>query len=254
MGIEGVGKDKVEHVLKTIWRGCRPMPVLLVLLGMAITAGLGVWQYGRAQTRLAHQARVERGAAAPPVAIGVATVPLAEVEYHRVRVTGQFLGHRVVYLDNRARHERPGFYVVMALETAPGHAVLINRGWLPRDPIERTAIMPYLTPSGIVTVEGMAKADPSRAFALGHDVSLGMPIRQNLDVGAYAKETGLDLQPFVVMQTSEIADRLLRDWPAPAAGTDRNYGYMTQWFAMSLVLAILGLRIAYRRGRTLTAA
>lgn len=230
------------------------MPALWLLLGVSITAGLGVWQYERAQTRLAHQARIDRWSAAPPVAIGAATVPLDEVEYRRVRVTGRFLGHHVVYLDNRARHEQPGFYVLMALETAPGHAVLIQRGWLPRDPRERTAIMPYVTPPDRVTLEGIAQAHPSRAFALGHAALPGQPIRQNLDVAEYAKETGLDLPPFVVRQTSETHDGLLRDWPAPAAGADRNYGYMVQWFGMACVLIILGLRIAYRCGRQPTVA
>ncbi|GAB3628652.1 SURF1 family protein [Pandoraea terrae] len=221
--------------------------------GVALTAALGFWQYGRAQTRLAHQARIERWEAAPVVPIGTEPVSLADVEYHRVRISGQFLGNRVVYLDNRPRNEQPGFYVVMALEISPGHAVLVNRGWLPRDLRDRTAIMPYPTPQGAVTIDGIAQADPSRAFELGNGSVAGTPIRQNLDVAAYAKETGLVLQPFVVMQTSALDDRLLRDWPAPASGANRNFGYMAQWFAMSLVLAIMGLRLAYRRGRMLAA-
>ena len=78
---------------------------------------------------------------------------------------------------------------------------------------------------------------------------MGLSIRQNLDVAEYARETSLPLQPFVIMQTNDTGDHLLRDWPQPASGADRNYGYMAQWFGMSLILALLGLRLAYRRGR-----
>ncbi|WP_150670504.1 SURF1 family protein [Pandoraea anhela] len=230
----------------------RPLPALLILLGVMLTAALGVWQYQRAQMRLARQAQIEHAERAPVVALGAQTYGLADVSHRRVRVTGRFLRNRVVYLDNRPRNELPGFYVVMALQVSPEHVVLVNRGWLPRDLRDRTAIMPYATPAGDVTIEGIAAPDPSRAFELGHGGSAaGLSIRQNLDVADYARETSLPLQPFVVMQTNDTGDHLLRDWPAPANGADRNYGYMAQWFGISLVLALLGLRLAYRRGRRL---
>lgn len=243
------------HVLKTLMRGMRPLPALLILLGVMLTAALGVWQYQRAQMRLARQAQIEQAEHAPVITLGAQTYALGDVANRRVRVMGRFLRNRVVYLDNRPRNDQPGFYVVMALQTAPDHVVLVNRGWLPRDLRDRAAIMPYATPAGDVTIEGLAQPDASRAFELGHGGSAaGLVIRQNLDVADYARETSLPLQPFVVMQTNDTGDHLLRDWPAPANGADRNYGYMAQWFGMSLILALLGLRLAYRRGRRLATA
>ena len=241
----------------------RPVPALLILLGVLLTAALGVWQYQRAQMRLARQAQIEQAERAPVITLGAQSYRLADVANRRVRVTGRFLQNRVVYLDNRPRNELPGFYVVMALQVSPNQVVqvspnqvvLVNRGWLPRDLRDRTSIMPYATPAGDVTIEGLAQPDPSRAFELGHGGSApGLSIRQNLDVADYARETSLPLQPFVIMQTNDTGDHLLRDWPAPASGADRNYGYMAQWFGMSLILALLGLRLAYRRGRRLGAA
>ncbi|VVD97423.1 SURF1 family protein [Pandoraea capi] len=242
-------------MLKTLLRGMRPVPAVLILLGVMLTAALGVWQYQRAQMRLARQAQIEQAEHAPVVALGAQTYAIDDVTHRRVRVTGRFLRNRVVYLDNRPRNELPGFYVVMALQVSPDHVVLVNRGWLPRDLRDRTSIMPYATPAGDVTIEGIAAPDPSRAFELGHGGSAaGMSIRQNLDVADYARETSLPLQPFVIMQTNDTGDHLLRDWPAPATGADRNYGYMAQWFGMSLILALLGLRLAYRRGRRMPTA
>ncbi|VVD92197.1 SURF1 family protein [Pandoraea aquatica] len=242
-------------MLKTLLRGLRPVPAVLILLGVMLTAALGVWQYQRAQMRLARQAQIEHAERAPVVALGAQAYSLDDVTHRRVRVTGRFLRNRVVYLDNRPRNDLPGFYVVMALQVAPDHVVLVNRGWLPRDLRDRESIMPYATPAGDVTVEGIAAPDPSRAFELGHGGSAaGLSIRQNLDVAAYARETSLPLQPFVIMQTNDTGDHLLRDWPQPASGADRNYGYMAQWFGMSLILALLGLRLAYKRGRRMATA
>ncbi|WP_150680405.1 SURF1 family protein [Pandoraea pneumonica] len=234
----------------------RPVPALLIVLGVALTASLGVWQFDRAHMRLARQALIEQAEHAPVIEFergpNAKTYTLDDVANRRVRVTGHFLQNRVVYLDNRPRNELPGFYVVMALQVTPDRVVLVNRGWLPRDLRDRAAIMPYATPAGDVTIEGIAQPDPSRAFELGHGGSAaGMMIRQNLDVNDYAHETGLPLQPFVIMQSNDTGDHLLRDWPAPASGADRNYGYMAQWFGMSLILALLGLRLAYKRGRRL---
>ena len=242
-------------MLKTLMRGMRPVPALLILLGVVLTAALGVWQYQRAQMRLTRQAQVEQAERAPVIALGAQAYALDDVAHRRVRVTGRFLGNRVVYLDNRPRNELPGFYVVMALQVSPDHVVLVNRGWLPRDLRDRESIMPYATPAGDVTIEGIAAPDPSRAFELGHGGSApGLAIRQNLDIADYARETSLPLEPFVIMQTNDTGDHLLRDWPAPASGADRNYGYMAQWFGLSLILALLGLRLAYRRGRRLETA
>ncbi|VVE11115.1 SURF1 family protein [Pandoraea pneumonica] len=243
-------------MLKTLFRGMRPVPALLIVLGVALTASLGVWQFDRAHMRLARQALIEQAEHAPVIEFergpNAKTYTLDDVANRRVRVTGHFLQNRVVYLDNRPRNELPGFYVVMALQVTPDRVVLVNRGWLPRDLRDRAAIMPYATPAGDVTIEGIAQPDPSRAFELGHGGSAaGMMIRQNLDVNDYAHETGLPLQPFVIMQSNDTGDHLLRDWPAPASGADRNYGYMAQWFGMSLILALLGLRLAYKRGRRL---
>jgi surfeit locus 1 family protein len=71
-------------------------------------------------------------------------------------------------------------------------------------------------------------------------------IRQNLDVSAYQKETGLPLQPFVIWQTSERAEGLIRDWPPVTAGVERNLGYMVQWWGIAVAIVLCGLYGAYR--------
>ena len=58
----------------------------------------------------------------------------------------------------------------------------------------------------------------------------------------YARETGLPLRPVTVVQedgTAPPGDGLLRQWPRPAAGVHKHYGYAFQWFALSAL--ILGL-------------
>ncbi|TAM53543.1 MAG: SURF1 family protein [Paraburkholderia sp.] len=228
----------------------RLVPALLIALVMAVTIRLGFWQRDRAHQKEALQAQIERYEHAPAQPVGAEPVPVASIVYHRVRAVGRFLPERVVYLDNRPYQDRPGFYVVMPLQLAGGGYVLVNRGWLPRNADVRTAIAPYRTPPGELTIEGIARANASRAFELGEGGSAPhQQIRQNLDVAAFAAETGLALQPFVIDQTSDDNDGLVRDWPAPAMGVERNYGYMLQWWGMAAAAFGFGLYAARRAAK-----
>ena len=50
-------------------------------------------------------------------------------------------------------------------------------------------------------------------------------------------------------QTSALDDGLTRDWPVQTADTQRNYGYMVQWWAMALAALGFGLYAARRAAR-----
>jgi cytochrome oxidase assembly protein ShyY1 len=228
----------------------RWLPALLILIVVAVTVRLGFWQRDRAHQKEALEARMTQFENAPAQTIGTQPVALKDIEFHRVRATGTFVPERVVYLDNRPYNDQPGFYVVMPLKLADGRYVLVNRGWLPRSMQDRTAIAPYATPKGEVQVEGIARADASRAFELGQGGSAAhQAFRQNLDVASYATETGLPLQPFVIQQTNDTRDGLVRDWPVPTMGVERNYGYMFQWWGMAAAALGFGLYAARRAAK-----
>jgi surfeit locus 1 family protein len=228
----------------------RWLPALLILIVVAVTVRLGFWQRDRAHQKEALQARMTQFENAPAETIGGTPIALKDIEFHRVRAVGSFVPDKVVYLDNRPYNDQAGFYVVMPFKLASGGYVLVNRGWLPRNINDRTQIEPYATPSGQIQIEGIARADATRAFELGQGGSAAHQlIRQNLDVDAYAAETGLPLQPFVIQQMSDDGDKLVRDWPAPDMDIDRNYGYMFQWWGMAAAAIGFGLYAARRAAR-----
>jgi surfeit locus 1 family protein len=234
----------------------RLVPLLLILVVMAVTIRLGFWQRDRAHQKEALQAQITQYETSTPQTVGAAPIALKDIEFHRVRAQGTFLPERAVYLDNRPYNDQPGFYVVMPLKLDGGGYVLVNRGWLPRNIADRTVIAPYVTPPGPVVVEGIARADASRAFELGAGGSAAhQKIRQNLGVASYAAETGLPLQPFVIQQTGFVPafkDGLVRDWPVPDTDVERNYGYMLQWWGMALAALGFGLYAARKAGRNET--
>jgi surfeit locus 1 family protein len=73
------------------------------------------------------------------------------------------------------------------------------------------------------------------------------PIRQNLELGDFARETGLALLPFTVLQeeaAESAADGLQRGWPQPAANVHKHYGYAFQWFALCAL--VIGLYVWFQ--------
>jgi surfeit locus 1 family protein len=225
-------------------RARRWLAGVAALAAVAATFGLGQWQWGRAQQKVAlHAAQVARGAMAPLDVPAVLAAPLAEADLHRpVVLQGTWAALHTVFLDNRQMQGRQGFYVVtpLVLRTPPGQpaqAILVQRGWAPRNFADRTALPPVQTPAGPVTVQGRLAPPPAKL--LEFDSAPQGAIRQNLDLAAFRAETGLDLLGVAAVQVGAASDGLSRDWPEPVHTAGKNYGYAFQWWALSaLTLAL----------------
>lgn len=206
------------------------------VLAAALTARLGFWQLDRAGQKLQLQAAID--AQADRAVLGNAELGDAAL-HRRVALRGRWLSERTVWLDNRPMDGRAGFYVVTPLQlSGRADAILVQRGWAPRDAADRSRLPPLATPAGEVLVQGRLAASPSRLYELGEGQTGA--IRQNLDPVAFGRESGLALLSFTVVQTDAGADDgLLRHWPAPDFGLHKHYGYAFQWFALCALILIL---------------
>jgi surfeit locus 1 family protein len=215
--------------------------LLAAVATMAVTARMGWWQLDRAAQKETLQATMQRQGAAPELpASELAIDPAAAPDQwqRRISLQGRWLPEATVYLENRQMHGRPGFFVVTPLRLPEGDAVLVQRGWIPRDLMDRTHLVPVATPEGEVGVSGRIAPWPSRLTELGADAT--GPIRQNLDLAAYAAETRLALRPSSVVELpapGNAGDGLLRDWPLPAVDVHKHYGYAVQWFLLCALTA-----------------
>jgi surfeit locus 1 family protein len=148
---------------------------------------------------------------------------------------------------------RPGFFVVTPLLLGPGDAVLVQRGWVPRDAQERTRLVAVDTPAGEVSLQGRVAPWPSALLSLGQE-GRGV-IRQNLDPDAFAREIGIALRPLSVQQLDDepasAAQVLQRRWPLPAVDVGKHHGYAFQWFALSALIAGLYVWFQILRPRRL---
>jgi surfeit locus 1 family protein len=212
--------------------------LLAALAGALATARLGLWQLDRAAQKTALHDAMRARAALPPLdaaQLARSAAEAAEQLHRRVVLEGRWQASRSVYLDNRPMQGQPGFFVVTPLLLAEGDAVLVQRGWIARDVHERTRLAPVATPDGVVRIEGLVAAGLARLYEF--DAAASGPIRQNLDVAAYAREIGLPLRPLAVLQIDGItADGLRRQWQPEVPDVSKHHGYALQWFALSALI------------------
>lgn len=240
---------------------------IAAVLTVAATVSLGRWQLSRAAQKEALQADIDAQKLKPALtqAEFLALEKASDSLHRPVRLRGLWLPTQTVYLDNRQMHGTPGFYVLtpFALEGTE-QAVMVQRGWIQRNFVDRTQLGAVETPAGIVEVTGLIEPPPSHLLELGTSAPTPVPaasapattasapaapapasegyspIRQNLDLEAFRAETKLPLRTDVSLQQSGPASEgLQRDWPAPALGLERHYGYAFQWFGLSALVVIL---------------
>ena len=221
---------------------------------IALTVSLGNWQLRRAAEKLALQAAWDRAGQAVPEAVAAAGIAGVSGRLPlRVQLRGRFLFAHEVWLDNRQMDGQAGLMLVTPLQLADGAVVLVNRGFARRDPRDRARLPDVVRPEGEVTVEGLAVAHTSRVLQLGENAPAGSgpAVWQNLDYEAVQRASGLAVAHWVVQQTSEAGDGLLRNWPRLDAGVDKHRGYALQWFSLAALVAALtaffGLRALRRR-------
>lgn len=183
---------------------------------------LGNWQAGRADAK--------RAAAGPD----------------RVAVRGEFVPQYTVLLDNKVRRGLVGYEVVtpLKLSDSPRH-ILVNRGWV-RAGATREQLPEVRTPQGEVRIEGIALERLPRVLQAGP--ARRSRVRQNLDLGDFAEETGLSLERSrVIEQHSDTGDGLLREWPRASAGAEKHEMYALQWYLLAALAVVLVAVLSFRK-------
>ncbi|MBU3625470.1 SURF1 family protein [Polynucleobacter sp. JS-Safj-400b-B2] len=236
------------------------------MLVVAIGCAAGIWQLGRAETKIALAANLQARQQMPILNANQGPWTLEEAGERRMIARGQYIPEAAVWLDNRPRPVPPvgsasaqsGFYLMMPLRLEGKDEVLwVNRGWAPRNNENRETLPLVQTPNKLVSIEGIAFAHPGKVYELGSNklsAYEGKPrIEQNFDLTAEGKLHGWSQAPFILRELElGIEDGLVRDWAPLTNGVDRHYAYAFQWFALAfagfLFWLLSGLRQFRRQG------
>ncbi|MFM9885373.1 MAG: SURF1 family protein [Burkholderiales bacterium] len=224
-------------------------PRLIATIGTAAfcvaTIAAGFWQIDRADQKFALQRAFDAARRADSIDLNRNPVHAEAIAWRPVRARGEFLAAATVYIDNRIHQGTAGFHVVTPLRLIDSRrVVLVNRGWMPIGPVRHE---PSIVPaeSGISIVEGLLTLPHERPFELG-TFDPTARVWPNLTIERFTKSRGIAIEPFVVLQTSDAPDGLIRAWEPPTTGREKNQSYALQWFsfaALALVLyVVLNLR------------
>lgn len=226
------------------------IPTLATVLLLPLLVHLGLWQYGKAQTKLALQRAYDAAATQPPQPIGIHLPAAEELRFRRVALTGEYEPRYQFLLDNQIQGEAVGYHVITPLHMAGSETrVLVDRGWVPLGS-DRSRLPRIDTPGGVGTVSGAVWLPPARVFTLGGAEPMGgrwQTVWENVDLVRYRAAVPFPVQPFLVRLDPASAGGFVRQWPRPDARAETNLGYAFQWFGMAAALVVIYLVVNLKK-------
>ena len=225
------------------------------LIFLPITVTLGFWQLQRAEQKqdilLAQQQRVD----AAEVAIdAVLTEP--DNQFRNVVATGGVDKHRIFLLDNRVRHGRPGYEVLVPMELKTSGStqwLLVNRGWLAGG-LDRS-VLPKIPSLKAGATHGYLYRSPGKSIVLKDEAwakDQWPLVIQAIDIEKISYHLGFDVYPYILRVgdkhdshsqidgfNSDKTAVLETGWPIINVQPEKHIGYAVQWFLMALALLVL---------------
>jgi surfeit locus 1 family protein len=145
--------------------------------------------------------------------------------------------------------ETPSGLVEVTAMVAPPPARLLDLGAADASkktatgsaPAEASSVAPAPPAPPASSASSASSASAAASVPTSREPAVGSsPIRQNLDLQAFRAETRLPLRTdLTLQQAGPASEGLLRDWPAPALGVEKHYGYAFQWFGLAALVVFL---------------
>ncbi|MBC7756286.1 MAG: SURF1 family protein [Bdellovibrio sp.] len=225
---------------------------LATILVMALCIKAGLWQYNKAQTKLALQTQLNARLKHPAEALTDVLIKgqgLVEqdLRYRRVKFTGVYDTRFQVLLDNQVENTVAGYHVLTPMQVQGSKLyVLVNRGWIAGlpDQVGVSRKLPTIeTPKGQQIIEGDIALPAAKFFSLEPVATTAQkwqPLWQHLDMQRYAKSAPFGVQKFIVrLDATSKAGGFVRNWPPPGNNVNMHLGYAYQWFGFALTLLVI---------------
>lgn len=213
----------------------------MAILLFPLLVSLGFWQLERAQEKRDLQQLVAGRQLA-------AAVPIAQLwderdlHYQRVKLRGEFVNDKSVYLDNRIYQKRFGYEIVSPFKLHDSERLVwVNRGWIEGDKSRRTLPEPDAV-TGIVALEAEVYIPKGALMRLGDEMITSWPkVLQSIDIASLGEEFNEDIFPYIVRLKAGSPGLLQANWMVVNIQPEKHTGYAFQWFAMSFTLIVIGL-------------
>lgn len=230
--------------------GLTLIAAVLIPLGLA----LGSWQLQRAEEKQQRLDMQEAHMSASQLELQSSHTDLQQMRFKTVHVQGHFDLSKQILLENHKYKGQPGYYVITPMQLQQGSStVLVNRGWIAQGANRQHP--PAVPPSRAIELTGVVDAFPAVGMKLGEpgDAHSDWPRQLTyLDLGWLSRETGYNLLPYLVYQTSDEPDGLIRDWQhnfqsGQRMTPDKHRGYALQWYSLVVLTVIMYFVLSLKR-------
>ncbi|URN15636.1 MULTISPECIES: SURF1 family protein [Streptomyces] len=229
---------------------------LIALVLIPVMVELGFWQFHRHERRVAQNALIADNLRAEPVPVAELTSPGHTVprsdHWRHATATGTFdTAHEVVVRRRTNADDRVGVHVLTPFVLDDGRVLLVNRGWVPAAPDQKSYPDVPPAPKGRVTVTGRLMADQTTGSSGIKDLR-GLPPRQVMLINSGQQAERLGRQ--VLGGHLELTD------PVPAGGSPEpvpapdhdsigaHMAYAVQWWLFAAGVPV-GWTVLVRRER-----
>lgn len=224
------------------------LATILVVIGVAINIRLGIWQLDRLEQRRAFNTRVLAQINQPVLELtgNALNADLANMEYRKVTVVGEYDLANEVALRNQAWGNRPGVHVLTPLRIqGSDQVILVNRGWVPVEEgnFDRWAEYPE---TGVVRVEGILRASQStpdygrRSDPVPAEGEAPLKAWYFANIEAISRQVPYPLLPAYIQQApgSSLEGPPYRTQPELDLTEGPHQSYALQWFSFAIVLGL----------------
>jgi len=234
----------------------------MVLVGIMpfFTFGLGTWQVQRLKWKVnlidELEEKLRREPLMLPPKINLAIIP--EFVYRKVLMSGKWDYDHTIIVGPRTRDGTAGYHVITPLVRSNGTTVLVDRGFVSKDAIEKFSKSSGT--DGEVFVQGMLRVSQVRnSFTPDNHPEKGEWYWADVDAMAvYAGGERANVQPVLVEEifgghAGEAAAKLKEGIPVGKSPVvemrNSHMSYVVTWYSLSAFTTFMFLRLLTRQRR-----
>lgn len=224
---------------------------LVTLCCIPLFIKLGLWQYSKAEQKMALQAQYDASELHQTVPMPTDFSHPEQLRYKQVEVSGQYVKEYQILLDNQVEGEAAGYHVITPLKIDGKDAmVLVDRGWIVASD-NHTDLPEIEVPAGTQTVSGQLWVPSKKFYTLSPQQTSKnqwQVLWQNMDMEAYASAVPVKVLPVVIRMSPNNQGGFIRNWIRPDDRIATHLGYAYQWFGFAFTTLAIYLFLGFRRG------
>lgn len=207
----------------------------LAFIAIAIMVGLGIWQLDRKSEKDARLAQIQLAKTQENVDITKVINDPRTFEDFVVSANGN-TSDQVFYIDNKIVGGRPGYHILVPLQTNQG-LVMLNLGWVAST--GSRSLLPEVKIPVLSEVQGVLYIPTLNKIITETNSRYGQfpVLLQQVDLEEINKHLRQPLLPFILRLTEsapQSATNFIRDWQVVTMSPEKHLGYAIQWFGLAI--------------------